>query len=163
MSDNSYAAPKSDLTRSGSIDASILIEPLAATKPWVRFLSILGFIFAGFMVLAGVIVMLGGMAASSALGDEAAGTGIAGTFLGVFYIVFSLMYFFPSLFLFKYASAIGRAIDSHSSDDIADALVSQKSFWKFAGIMGIVMIVLMVLGIFVGFFSAAAMFAGAGI
>jgi len=137
MSDQHYATPNADLTPDAT-NTSGLMAPLLLTKPWVRLCSVLGFVSTVFIVLAGIGLMAGG----------AATAGIPyGTGVGVAYMLMGLLYFMPSLFLFKYASAIALAQQSGSSTDIAVALGHQKSFWKFAGVVALVMIVLMFLGV----------------
>jgi len=137
MNDEHYATPSADL-KPQSTDTSELLEPLLSTKPWVRLCSIMGFISTVVMGLLGIGIM-------------AAGTSIPGvpfgSFIGVFYILLAILYLMPSLYLFKYASAIALAESSQSTTDIAGALKHQKSFWKFAGIMTLIMLIFMVLGI----------------
>lgn len=137
MNDQHYATPNADLTPD-STDTSDLMAPLLLTKPWVRLCSIMGFVSTVFIILAGIGLMAGG----------AATAGIPfGAGVGVAYMLMGLLYFMPSLFLFRYASAIALAQQSGSSNDIAMALGHQKSFWKFAGIVMLVMIVVMFIGI----------------
>ena len=137
MNDQHYATPNADL-KPDSAGTSDIIAPLVLTKPWVRLCSIMGFISTIFIFLAGIGLMAGG----------AASAGIPfGTGVGVVYMLMGLLYFMPSLFLFRYASAIALAQDSNSSSDIVAALGHQKSFWKFVGIVMIVMLVVMVAGI----------------
>jgi len=142
MSDQHYAPPQADLS-SSNIDISSLLEPLRATKGWVRLCSIIGFIGCGFTVLAALLVMVGGSTFQTAMaGQPGIGAGV-----GVAYLLFALLYFFPSLYLFKYASKIGNALESQNINDIADALEQQKSFWKFAGIVVLIMLIFFVLGV----------------
>jgi hypothetical protein len=142
MSDQYYAPPKSDL-KSLSTEIQSLIKPLLATKPWARLCSIIGFIGSVFMVLAGLGMMLGGVAMGQ---NSPFGRGL-GAGMGLVYILLSLLYFFPSLFLFKYASKIGVASSTQSAADIVSALEQQKLFWKFAGILVSIMIIFMLIGI----------------
>lgn len=137
MNDQHYATPNADLTPD-STNTSGLMAPLLLTKPWVRLCSIMGFVSTVFIVLAGIGLMAGGAAAAGV--PFGAGIGVA-------YILMGLLYFMPSLFLFRYASAIALAQQSGSSTDIVVALGHQKSFWKFAGVMMLVMIVIMFVGI----------------
>ncbi len=148
MTNDHYAAPNASLDNSntGSRD---LLQPLLATKPWVRLCSIIGFVMTGFMVLAGVLMMIG-MGAVASMGNDPsmAGMGIGfGIFGGLFYILMSLLYFFPSLFLHRFANSIAQADRTNSQDDMVRALEYQKSFWKFVGIVTLIFIGFFVLGI----------------
>lgn len=137
MNDQHYATPNADL-KPDSTDVSELIEPLIATKIWVRLCSIMGFISTFFIVIAGFGLMVGG----SAIPNMPLGAG-----LGIVYIAMGLLYFMPSLYLHKYAGAISQAQASQSSADVLAALKYQKSFWKFAGVLVLIMFVFFILGI----------------
>jgi len=139
MNDQHYATPNADL-KPQSTDLSELLTPLLSTKPWVRLCSIVGFVFGVLSILGGI----GIMAAGSGVGSIAPGVPMGA--LGAIYLIFGALYFVPSVYLFKYASAISLAESSNSMVDVAEALKYQKSFWKFAGIMVLIMIVLFVLG-----------------
>lgn len=141
MNDQHYATPNADL-KPQLTDISDLLSPLLSTKPWVRLCSIVGFIFGALSIFGGVGLIAAGSASSSSLGM---GMPMGG--LGAIYLIFGALYFIPSVFLFKYASAISLAESSNSMVDVTDALKYQKSFWKFAGIVVLLMIVLFVLGI----------------
>jgi hypothetical protein len=69
--------------------------------------------------------------------------------LGIVYIPLSALYIYPGLKLTKFGGAIGRLMQSRATPDLDAALEQQKSFWKFAGITTIVMIVLYIL-LFIG-------------
>ena len=137
MNDQHYATPNADL-KPESTDISELIEPLIATKAWVRLCSIMGFISTFLIILGGLGLMVGG----SAIPNMPLGAG-----LGFFYLVMGALYFMPSWYLHKYAGAISQAQASQSSTDVLTALKYQKSFWKFAGILVLIMLVIMVVGI----------------
>jgi len=142
MNDQHYATPSADL-KPQSTDLSELLTPLLSTKPWVRLCSIVGFVFGVIMILSGI----GLMAAGSAVGSSSVAMPVPMGALGAIYLIFGALYFIPSVFLFKYASAIALAESSNSMLDVAEALKYQKSFWKFAGIMVLIMTILFVLGI----------------
>src|SRR5687767_5456124 len=77
----------------------IMIDHLRATKPWVRFISIILFIMVGLMVVLGLVMML--MPSPAGMGSSA-----FGPVIGIIYILFSGLYLVPAFFLHKYASAI---------------------------------------------------------
>lgn len=111
------------------------VEVLRQTKPWVMFLSIMSFIGSAFMLLGGVVVMAAGAFAPS-------GGAVPTAALGAVYIPMAFLYIYPALKLWGFSSAIGRLLASRSQMDLEAALGQQKSFWKFAGILTIVMIAL---------------------
>lgn len=114
-----------------------MLESLRATRPWVKFLAIVGFVLCALMALV-ALAFLGG---SSMMKGPMAGFGPV---MGVIYLLFVLLYFFPCLYLYKYAGAISR-IPEGGQAAMEDALARQKSFWKFIGILTAIVLVLEVL------------------
>lgn len=151
--DNNYSAPQSNLSLDAA-DIDELLQPLLATRPWVRLCSIMGFLVTAFTILIGIALMVG---AGAMMGGTAYGVGF-GIGTGLVYVLMSLITLFPSIYLFKYASAITRADNSQLPEDVRQALVYQKSFWKFIGIITLIYFilfgVLMVFG-FIGALGAA--------
>ena len=112
------------------------VEMLRQTRPWVVFLSVMSFIGSAFMAFGGVVMIgLGAIAPSN-------GGPIPTSALGLVYLPMAALYIFPALKLWGFGSAINRLVASRSSGDLEVALGQQKSFWKFAGIVTIVMIAL---------------------
>lgn len=134
---------------SGQVMTQKVVSILRQTQPWVRFLSVLGFIFSTLMVLVGTI----GFAAMTFAG---AGAGPIERSVLLMYIPMGVLYFFPSLFLFRYASRINALWANRSVRQLEDALEAQKSFWKFVGILMLVAMVLYVLIIAFAFVLGAA-------
>jgi hypothetical protein len=120
-----------------------MIESLEKTKPWALILAILGFICVLLMVLGGSINLIG----FSQIQQQ----GPKGLFpfvgIGLANILMGLLYLFPSYFLLKYATSIGRLLDGGGQYSMEEALSYQKSFWKFTGIVGVIMIGIALLGI----------------
>jgi hypothetical protein len=117
-----------------------MIDSLRTTKPWAKFLAILGFVGVGFMILFGVaFIIFANMFSQQKDGPP--------PFMGFFYILFSVLYFVPAFYLYKYSSSIGSFLKSNGAIDLESALSHQKSFWKFTGIVALIGMVLGVLGI----------------
>ena len=82
--------------------------------------------------------------------------------IAVIYAVMAFVYVFPAIKLWKFANLIGSLVSSSSLADLDAALNEQRSFWKFIGIMVIIMIslyVVMIIGA-VAFATFAAAKAG---
>ena len=139
-----YVQPPSFST-SAAISQGVLAQ-LAGTKGWVRFMSVLMFVGAGFMLLVGLIMLVAGgsIAANAKTGALPAGvmTGLA-----IVYALLSLIYIYPALKLWKYASYIGSLLISGSMMDLESALNQQRAFWKFLGIMVIALFALYIVAI----------------
>ncbi len=125
----------------------LMAKYLLATGPWVRFLSVMGFIGCGLMVVAALAMMaVGGLAGRGGRGPELP---VPGAVLGLIYLVLAGLYMVPACLLSSYASAIKRYRYSAASGDVEAALKSQKSFWKFMGIMTIVVMSFYLVGILI--------------
>ena len=111
---------------------------LHQTRPWVLFLSVLMFVGSAFLVLGGLAMFAMG-AAGGAMGSREGATFGA---LGLLYLPVVALYVYPALKLWGYGSAIGRLVSSRAVGDLEAALSEQKSFWKFLGIMTLVVFAL---------------------
>ena len=143
---DAYSPPQSNVAdhniKVGAITEE-MVNALRGTKGWVQLIGILMFIGAAFMVIGALGMIFGGaMMASGAPGmPQGMFTGV-----GVVYLVMSVVYIFPATYLVKYGSAIGRLVSDGRAEDMEAALQQQQKFWKFVGVLALVMIVLMVIG-----------------
>jgi ABC-type lipoprotein release transport system permease subunit len=80
---------------------------LVETKPWVRFISVMIFIGAGFMVVA-ALAMFAFMSAGRAIGGNRLAGVVGGSIAALVYVALALLYIAPGVFLSRYASAIER-------------------------------------------------------
>lgn len=121
---------------------------LLTTSKWAKFLAILGFVLIGLMAIASVIMFL----------MPAAALNNMGLIIGGFYFVFAVIYFFPTMYLFRFATKIREGIENNSTDLITVGFENLKSCFKFIGISTIVGI-----GAYIGILLIAGIFAGVGI
>jgi len=128
---------------------------LRETSTWTLFLSILGFVGIGFMVLAGIFMSV--LFASTGVQDPYESLGFSMSWMGGFYIILAVVYFFPVLYLFKFSRKMKSAITSKNNNDLTTAFQNLKSHYKFVGILTIALIALYILfAIFIGASAAAA-------
>ncbi|HEX8915645.1 MAG TPA: DUF4339 domain-containing protein [Humisphaera sp.] len=125
------------------------IEMLRQTKPWVRLFSVLLYIAVGLMGLLAVFQLIAGLLGSSAASSgsgrsRAAAGGIAavGMFSALFTLAAAGLYYIPAMYLGRYASRIDKLVRSRRQQDFEAALEAQKSYWKFIGILTLVVIVI---------------------
>ncbi|QJE98345.1 DUF5362 family protein [Luteolibacter luteus] len=131
-----------------------VVQGLAATKPWVRFCAILGFIMTGVMALFGVIMMVGmTFAGMSKAGASEMGMLVV---LGAIYLLLAAIYLVPTLRLWKYGTAIMHLMMSGSVTDLDKALEHHRSFWKFVGILMILGTIVSILGFLGGLLAGLA-------
>jgi hypothetical protein len=109
----------------------LMIEHLRATKPWVRLMSIILFISVALILLGAVIILL----VPTSMGGSSFSLLIA-----VVYLAMGALYLFPAYFLHQYASSIRNLEQGGGDVAMEEALRNQKSFWRFVGIMTLVVI-----------------------
>lgn len=107
------------------------VDHLARTRPWVMVIAVLLFISIGFMVIGAVAL----------LAVAAATKGIT-ALLSLVYLVLAALYFFPALYLTRYAGRISDVRRMGRAVDLEAALDAQRAFWKFTAIMMLVIIAL---------------------
>ena len=105
---------------------------------WTKFLSIMGFIFSGLILVAGLVVGMAGATSEAFAGSSLALIGATG--IMVFYVLIACIGIYPSLMLYRYATGIKNALMMNDKLHFNNALRSLKRVFKFYGIMIIVML-----------------------
>jgi hypothetical protein len=141
------AAPAAWSPAGGVVPATI-VEALRQTRPWVIFLSVLGFLGSGAMVLGGIFIMITGFAASDVAG--ASPLGFITPFLGLVYILLAAVYIVPSILLWRFGASIGQFLLRSDMETLSDTIVRQKAFWRFVGIFTVVLMAIYFLAIIAG-------------
>jgi len=118
------------------------ISYLGETARWAKFLSIVGFIMCGLMI---VLALFAGtlMATLSRFRSNDALQGIAGmggAFVSLIYIVVALLYFFPCLYLFNFAGKMQTALRNNDQTSLNASFGQLKSCFKFVGILTIIVL-----------------------
>ena len=129
------------------------ITVLKETAKWTKFLSILGFIGIGILVILAIVM---GAIMESSAGYGAAMGGLSGGLVTVVYLVMAALYFFPILYLFKFSIKLKQALLSNNSAKLSDAFLNLKSHYKFLGIMAIITLSLYLIFIMIAVISAVA-------
>ena len=143
-----YRPPRADLSQRPSPAASAaitrnMIDSLMKTRPWVLLIGIVMIVGCVFMVFGGLAMFALGNVAG--FGAEGLGP-MAGAGVGAAYLVLAVLYFFPALYLVRYAGAIKR-IGPANPAAMEEALARQASFWRLVGILTTVLIGLYVVAI----------------
>jgi hypothetical protein len=106
---------------------------------WAKFLAICSFVGLGMMVLAGVAMII--------LQFERQANGLSTVIMGLFYILMAVIYFFPAVYLYRFATASADAIEKLNEDTLEEGLENLKSLFRFTGILTIIMFSLYAVGI----------------
>lgn len=116
---------------------------LRETAKWAFMLSIIGFILVGLFVLFAVLIFVMSSALNSASNPfQTQGLPIA--FVAFIYIIMAALYFFPVLYLYKFSRKMKVALLEKNTEDLTAAFSNLKSFFKFLGVM-----MLIIIGIYV--------------
>ena len=115
---------------------------------WAHFLAIIGFIIAGFMLIAALTVGPA-MTSNPEIAKMLGAMGSVGTGAITFvFIAYSLAIFCPSLLLYKYSSKAKQGVLYGEQESLNDAFSKLKSLFKFWGVIVIIFIGLNLLSVF---------------
>jgi len=114
---------------------------LKEAAKWAYFLSILGYIGIGFLVLFAVFA--GSIFAKiGSMTQGMGGFGGMGWFVSAIYIIMAVIYFFPIYYINQFASKAKLALRTNDSETLAISLQYLKSHYKFFGIVSLIMLCL---------------------
>lgn len=108
---------------------------LQETAKWAKFISIVGFIGIGFLVLIALFAGTFLSAMTSEMEGMPFGSGI---FISVIYIIMAALYFFPILYLYRFSVKTQEALRLSNTQVLQEALENLKKHYKFYGILLIV-------------------------
>jgi len=110
------------------------------TSKWAKFLSVVGFIFCGLLVLIGVFAgsIYATMGQQYNTTPSPVPVAMMGVIMTVVYIVIAIIYFFPFLYLFKFSNRMKVALRNNDQNQLTASLASLKSYFKFLGILTII-------------------------
>ena len=127
--------------------SDVVLDLLVKTRPWVKLMAVLAFVFLGLSVVVGLVISVGRLRSAT-------------TFIPV--AVMGLVYTPAGLFLWRYAGSIGQLRAGGGQAALETAMRYQKSFWKYLGIVACVMIALQGLAVVVGIVTGLASSRGGG-
>ena len=132
---------------------------LADTARWARFLSIVGFVMCGLIVLIGFFAgSIFSMFANTGELEELGGMSSAmGAGMAFFYVIIAAIYFIPCLFLFRFANKMKLALSSNDQMALTTSFQNLKSMFRFFGIVTIIMISIYAIILLIALVGAAAM------
>lgn len=120
------------------------------TAKWAKFIAIIGFVFCALMVVFALFAgtILATMFAT--MGVEGNTVGGMGGMLTFIYILFALLWFFPCLYLFRFASQMQHALQHNEQGRLQNSFRNLKGYFRFLGILFIVILSFYALGILGG-------------
>lgn len=124
---------------------------LRETAKWAFFLSIIGFIGIGFLV---ILALFSGVIFSAIPQAQSVPFDL-GFAMTIAYLLFALLYFFPVYYLMQFANKMKKALSTKNDETLAESFKMLKSHYKFLGVFTVITMSLYVLIIVVSLFSAA--------
>lgn len=115
-------------------------EQLSSIAGWGRFLSIIGFIFCALMLIAGIFAgeWFSRIYRAGSYSDEMASTMAIST--TVTYVIMSIVFFIPTLFLFQSSSKLRTALFAADQQLLNEGLMKMKASFRFWGIITIIIL-----------------------
>ncbi|MDR0389047.1 MAG: hypothetical protein LBH73_03180 [Spirochaetaceae bacterium] len=140
MSDNvnPYESPQSDLNARSPLTGGAgitenMVKYLKETSPWVRFVGIIGFIISGLCFLGGAVLLIPGFVAANAFGSTFGKIPVLA--MALLYLIAGLLCLIPARFLYRFGSKARNYVQTGMESELEGALKSNRSYWKFCGIM----------------------------
>ena len=109
---------------------------LMSAAKWNMFLSIIGFICCGFILLCGLFFIVAGRLISAFYHSGL--TPGFGFIIGGIYLLSGVIYFIPCLYLYVFSSKMQKALRHGTQSLVNEALANFKAYSKYIGIVVIV-------------------------
>lgn len=120
---------------------------LRETAKWAKFLSILGFVWCGILILVGVVMLVAGLLEKN---DYTTGYTMG---ISIVYVVLAIAYFFPCIYTLNFARKIRSALQNNDQEYLNASFRNLRSTFRYLGIMAIVGLALMVVVVFFNLFG----------
>ena len=130
---------------------------LAEAAKWAKFLAIVGFVMCGLIIVLSFFIGALFSTSMSRYGDSAAfGSGF-GIIMTIVYLSFGVLYFFPCLFLFRFANNMIVALNSNEQITLNRSFQNLKIMFRYVGILTIIVLALYIIAFVFGILGAAFM------
>ena len=121
---------------------------LQTTAKWAKALAVIGFVMIGLIILVAVYVT-----STTGIWSQ---LGAQNFILTAIYSLMGLLYFFPTLYLYRFAVKMQEGLEENDQEMVQESFQNLKSLFKFVGILTVVCIgfyalVLLTVGIGAGF------------
>ena len=118
---------------------------LSETAKWAKFLSIVGFVMCGLLLLAALFAGTLMSTISRIGGSGAYESGLmagSGILIGAIYVAVGALYFLPCLYLYRFATKMQVALRQNDQVNLNRSLGSLKSCFKFVGVLTLIVLAL---------------------
>jgi len=132
---------------------------LSEAAKWAKFLAIVGFVMCGLIVVmaifAGSFLAMMSNSYNDGYSNSARLTGGMGAFVAILYIGIAILFFFPYLFLFRFATRMKAALNTNDQLTLNTSFQNLKIMFRYVGILTIVMLSFYALAIIMAIAMAA--------
>jgi len=118
--------------------SSRMVTCMEGIRPWVQFLSVIGFLIALSMLAAAALTVMSGIKALEADGKAASGMFVIGGVL----VLNGMLAAYPASRLWAFGGACHQFAESRSWDVLETGLKHHRQFWQFWGVLTIVTFIL---------------------
>jgi len=134
--------------------SSIVTKHVEDIAKWAKFLSIVGFIGVGFLILVAIVMtFLPSINAGNEFSQEFQNADTFPSFMGpvlsIIYFLAAILYFMPVYYLYNFSRKAIQAIRHHDTITIEDSFNNLRRHYKFMGILVIIMLGIYAIG-FIG-------------
>ncbi len=107
---------------------------MAETRPWVLFVAVMGFIYAGVWAIVGFVAFVQGIRSGAAYEVS----------YGLTTLILAVLWMYPASLLVTYSNRVGAFLYRRNPEMLKLALRAQKRFWAFVGTLLIAVLVFLV-------------------
>lgn len=115
---------------------------IVSSCKWAKFLAITSFVMMGLLVLISLILLLTVAVAGQVIPGISASYAVT---LFIIVIVAMIIDLFPLIYLYRYASKGLQAVEAEDSASMTESFLNIKRYFKFTGVLVIVILSLYVL------------------
>jgi len=119
------------------------LKNLNSTRKWTMFLSVIGFIFLGLLIVVGVTTST----FLTAFKSKEVNLGVPESLMIISFIIVAAIYFFPVYFLFRFSRSARDAVQNHDKLKLEKAIRSLRSYFTYIGILAIIVISIYVIAL----------------
>src|SRR5690606_41717221 len=129
-----------------SLHDALPIYQFRRMAKWARFLAIVGFVMVALMVLFGIFAgSLIGMMAAMETGMSSmpmnGAMGAIGAMYTVIFLVMAVLYFFPTLYLYRFATRTLKAVNgAFDVPGFSGGIDSLRKLFTFMGVLTLIML-----------------------
>jgi len=131
---------------------------LKETAMWARLLAVVGFVLS---IIIGILALFAGTILSNMTRgfgrDTAASASLGAGFIMIVYLIIAAVYFFMSLFLYKFAIKMKQALLTSDQENFNASLLNLKLLYRTMGIILVIYLSILALALIVGVIAAAFM------